>query len=76
MPPSGNPTPVALTHRPGHELRALISDNGREASRRVGQAIADLDATDGSHHARLHDLDHGGGATTYEEWSSSDEHGR
>jgi len=76
MPPSENPAAVASTRGPGYERRALISDNRREAPRRVGQAIADSEAQTGAINTRLRDLDHGGAATPYEEWSSSDEHGR
>ena len=57
-------------------LRRRASENGREAPRRVRQTIADLEAQIAAINARLLHLDHGAGATTYEEWSSSHEHGR
>jgi hypothetical protein len=57
-------------------LRRRASENGREAPRRVRQTIADLQAQTAAINVRLRDLDRGGGATTYEEWSSSDEFGR
>jgi hypothetical protein len=57
-------------------LRRRAGENGREAPRRVRQAIADSEAQMAATSARLRGIDHDGGATTYEEWSGSDEHGR
>jgi hypothetical protein len=57
-------------------LRRRADENGSESPRRVRQAIADSEAQMAAINARLHGIDHDGGATTYEEWSGSDGHGR